>query len=231
MAKDRFISANPYPDVNVSEEERQQLIELVDGFVQDYFKKYEKFVLVDKHQVDERRWGHVKSKDNLHIYTERSQKELARKGLQPENAPSSTELGDEDTSAKESPVMLSVGTFVGEMDDLMFGVVNPTLDVMRIKASYVHDLDSAAVLCPVVVPTEDGPFRSLVVKWMTIDVPLQSANLVKCRDFVYIEATGADGIRVHVLIVVGVTVDTAGMRFVCACVGGSTLRNIEASTS
>ncbi|KUF85317.1 hypothetical protein AM588_10000879 [Phytophthora nicotianae] len=189
MAKDRFINANPYPNVNVSEEERLQLIGLVDGFVQDYFQKYEKFVLVDKHQVDERRWEHVKSRDNLHIYTERSQKELARKGLQPENAPN-TEPLDDDTPAKELPVMLSVGTFVGEMDDLMFGVVNPTLDVMRIKASYVHDLDSAAVLCPVVEPSEEEPFRSLVVKWMTIDVPLQSTNLVKCRDFVYIEATG-----------------------------------------
>lgn len=191
MPKDRFINANPYADVDVSEEERQQLVELVDGFVQDYFRKYEKFVVNDKHQVDERRWEHVKSKDNLHIYTERSRKELARKGLVPENAPSSTDLlDDDDTPDKELPVMLSVGTFVGEMDDLMFGVVNPTLDVMRIKASYVHDLDSAMVLCPVVEPSEEEPFRSLVIKWMTIDVPLQSTNLVKCRDFVYIEATG-----------------------------------------
>ncbi|KAL3659817.1 hypothetical protein V7S43_015119 [Phytophthora oleae] len=201
MAKDRFINANPYPDVNVSEEERQQLTELVDGFVQDYFRKYEKFAVEDKHQVDERRWEHVKSKDNLHIYTEKSQKELARNGLVPENAPSGTDLLDEDaTPEKELPVMLSVGTFVGEMDDLMFGVVNPTLDVMRIKASYVHDLDSAAVLCPVMEPSEDEPFRSLVVKWMTINLPLQSTNLVKRRDFVYIEATGilhfANGDRV-----------------------------------
>ncbi|POM66184.1 Hypothetical protein PHPALM_17996 [Phytophthora palmivora] len=201
MAKDRFINANPYPDVHVSEEERKQLIELVDGFVQDYFQKYEKFVVVDKHQVDERRWQHVKSRDNLHIYTERSQKELARKGLVPEHASNSIEMvDDDDVPDKELPVILSVGTFVGEMDDLMFGVVNPTLDVMRIKASYVHDLDSAAVLCPVVEPSEDEPFRSLVVKWMTIDVPLQSTNLVKCRDFVYIEATGilhfANGDRV-----------------------------------
>ncbi|POM58121.1 Hypothetical protein PHPALM_37278 [Phytophthora palmivora] len=201
MTKDRFINANPYPDVHVSEEERQQLIELVDGFVQDYFQKYEKFVVVDKHQVDGRRWQHVKSRDNLHIYTERSQKELARKGLVPEHASNSTEMvDDDDVPDKELPVILSVGTFVGEMDDLMFGVVNPTLDVMRIKASYVHDLDSAAVLCPVVEPSEHEPFRSLVVKWMTIDVPLQSTNLVKCRDFVYIEATGilhfANGDRV-----------------------------------
>ncbi|KAG6616759.1 uncharacterized protein IUM83_17915 [Phytophthora cinnamomi] len=188
MGKDRFINANPYPDVHVSKEERQQLIQLVDGFVQDYFQKYEEFVLVNKREVDERRWGHVKSKDNINIYTERSQKELKKNGVLSTDEPNTT--GSPVVPEKELPVMLSVGTFVGEMDDLMFGVVNPTLDVMRIKASYVHDLDSAAVLCPVVEPSPDEPFRSLVVKWMTIDVPLQSTNLVKCRDFVYIEATG-----------------------------------------
>ncbi|KAH7491422.1 uncharacterized protein KRP23_345 [Phytophthora ramorum] len=107
MPKDRFISANPYPNVHVSEEERQQLIELVDGFVQDYFQKYQDFVVVDKHTVDERRWAHVKSKDNLHIYTERSVKELARKGLVAKNV-SNTELSDDNTAPdKELPVMLS----------------------------------------------------------------------------------------------------------------------------
>eukprot|EP00644_Phytophthora_capsici_P002007 jgi/Phyca11/575513/estExt2_Genewise1.C_PHYCAscaffold_740136 len=198
MTKDRFINANPYPDVHVSEEERQQLIDLVNGYVADYFHKYEEFVVIDKRQVDEKRWKPVKSKDNLHVYTERTRKELTRMGLVPENSLSETQRLSE--PAKDLPVMLSVGTFVGQMDDLMFGVVNPTLDVMRIKASYVHDLDSAAVLCPVVEPSEEEPFRSLVIKWMTIDVPLQSTNFVKSRDYVYIEATGilyfANGDRV-----------------------------------
>ncbi|GMF41458.1 unnamed protein product [Phytophthora fragariaefolia] len=200
MPKDRFVDANPYPAVHVSEEERRQLVELVDGFVQDYFRKYEEFVVVSNRKVDERRWDHVKSRNNIHIYTERSQKDLKRNGVIPAEDPRSESPENADDPEKELPVMLSVGTFVGEMDDLMFGVVNPTLDVMRIKASYVHDLDSAAVLCPVVEPTEEEPFQSLVVKWMTIDVPLQSTNIVKCRDFVYIEATGilqfANGDRV-----------------------------------
>ncbi|KAK1940796.1 hypothetical protein P3T76_007502 [Phytophthora citrophthora] len=198
MTKDRFINANPYPEVQVSEEERQQLIDLVNGYVADYFHKYEEFVVVDKRQVDEKQWKPVKSKDNLHVYTERTRKELTRMGIEPEKCLSETQCLTQ--PAKDLPVMLSVGTFVGQMDDLMFGVVNPTLDVMRIKASYVHDLDSAAVLCPVVEPSEEEPFRSLVIKWMTIDVPLQSTNLVKSRDYVYIEATGilyfANGDRV-----------------------------------
>ncbi|KAG7395449.1 hypothetical protein PHYBOEH_003740 [Phytophthora boehmeriae] len=184
MARDRF-AVNPFPEVPVSEDQRQQLIDLVNGFVDDYFQKYEEFVVANKQQVDEQRWKHVKSKDNFHMYTER----IRQNG----------ETGGEAT-AKDLPVMLGAGTFVGQVDDLMFGVVNPTVDIMRIKASYVHDLDSAAVLCPVVEPSEDEPFRSVVIKWMTIDLPLQSTNLVKSRDFVYIEATGilhfANGDRV-----------------------------------
>ncbi|KAE9048753.1 hypothetical protein PR001_g3701 [Phytophthora rubi] len=173
MPKDRFVNANPYEELKVSDEERLQLIDLVDGFVTEHFHKYEAFVNVDKHKVDEQHWKLVKSKDNQHVYAERSGKNKA-----------STD------GATDIPVVLSVGTLVGDVDDVMFGVVNPTLDVMRVKASYVHDIDSAAVLCSVVEPSAEEPFRSLIIEWMTIDVPLQSTNLVKSRDFVYIEATG-----------------------------------------
>ncbi|KAG1688412.1 hypothetical protein DVH05_003718 [Phytophthora capsici] len=71
----------------------------------------------------------------------------------------------------------------------MFGVVNPTLEVMRIKASYVDDLSGAAVLANVEEPTMDEPFKSLVVKWMELDIPLHTTNLVKNRDYIYAEAT------------------------------------------
>ncbi|KAL4164204.1 hypothetical protein KRP22_004824 [Phytophthora ramorum] len=131
MPSNRF-AVNPYPELDVSEEERTQLIELVDGFVQDYFQKYEDFVVVDKQKVDEQRWKHVKTKDSQHVYAERSGKEKRDAGVvswNPENAK------DGATPKKDVPVVLSVGALVGDLDDLMFGVVNPTLDVMRIKAS------------------------------------------------------------------------------------------------
>ncbi|OWY99410.1 hypothetical protein PHMEG_00029587 [Phytophthora megakarya] len=188
MAKDRF-AVNPFPDVRVSELERQELIDLVGVYVEDYIKKYEEFVNVGKRKVDKQRWEHIKSKDNLNVYAERTRKELKRRGIEPENSLSATQRLKA-PAAKDLPVILSVGTFVGELDDLMYGVVNPTLDDMRIKASYVHDLHNAAVLCPVLDPSNDDPFRSIVIKWMALDVPLQSTHLVKSRDFVYIEATG-----------------------------------------
>ncbi|KAE8902891.1 hypothetical protein PF005_g29179 [Phytophthora fragariae] len=82
----------------------------------------------------------------------------------------------------------------------MFGVVNPTLDAMRVRASYVHDVDAAAILCPIVEPSKEEPFRSLIIKWLKLDNPFESTNLIKTRDLVYIEPTGilhfANGDRV-----------------------------------
>ncbi|KAL4115168.1 hypothetical protein PRIC2_014062 [Phytophthora ramorum] len=49
MKKDRF-TANPFPEVRVSEREQKELISLVDIYVDDYLKKYEHFAVVDKHQ-------------------------------------------------------------------------------------------------------------------------------------------------------------------------------------
>jgi hypothetical protein len=174
MAKHTF-ARSPYPDVHVSDEQRQSLVQLVNGCVQDHFAKFERFVVQEQHQVDDRRWEHVKSRDDLHVYSERPEKELVRHGLGPTNA----------SPDKDMAVMLSVGTFVGEMHDLLFGALNTTRDAMRIKTSYVQDLDNGAILCPVVEPSEEEPFRSLTIKWMTLD---ESSSL-KRRDFVCIEAT------------------------------------------
>ncbi|KAE9339953.1 hypothetical protein PF008_g11322 [Phytophthora fragariae] len=182
MSGAKKLIRNPYPDVRVSEEERQHLIDLVSGFIEDHFHKYEEFIVVDKSQVDERRWEHVKSKDNLQVYTERFQKNSRRK----------SKSGDDDSSAteKDIAVMLSVGTLVGELDDLMFGLVCPTQESMSIRTSYVGEIDNGAVLCPIVDPSEEDPFRSVVVKWAKIEMPMQPKSLIKPRDFVYIEATG-----------------------------------------
>ncbi|EGZ14453.1 hypothetical protein PHYSODRAFT_509643 [Phytophthora sojae] len=186
MGKDRF-AENPYPDLEISEEEKHQLIDLVNQFVEGHFQEYEDYVVVDNRRVNERRWNHFKSKADLHVYEDRSSQK-SRKTMESWDPAAAQDNAASVT--KDMPVMLRVGTVVGHLDDLMFGVVNPTLDVMRVKASYVHDLDGGAILCPVVEPTEEEPFRSLIIKWMTIDAPLQSTSLVKVRDFVYIEATG-----------------------------------------
>ncbi|KAL4115169.1 hypothetical protein PRIC2_014063 [Phytophthora ramorum] len=90
MAKVRF-TVNPFPDVRVSDLDRQELINLVDIYVGDYVKKYEDFVVVEKRQVDKRRWEHVKSKAKMNVYAERTRKELGRRGIEPGNSLSATQ--------------------------------------------------------------------------------------------------------------------------------------------
>lgn len=72
----------------------------------------------------------------------------------------------------------------------MFGVISPTLESMRLKASYIDDISSASVLSTIVKPTPEDPLQSLELKWMQLDLPLRSTKMVKNRDFVYMEATG-----------------------------------------
>uniref|UniRef100_H3GZP1 FYVE-type domain-containing protein n=1 Tax=Phytophthora ramorum TaxID=164328 RepID=H3GZP1_PHYRM len=175
MGKERFQS-NPYPGLVLSKEDHALLLDLTNTLVQQNFEKYQHFVQHDKRRIDLDRWKLVKSRNDIHIHVRREDPEE----LQVLQARQST----------NTPVMLSVGTFPGKMDDLMLGVMNPTLDTMRMKASYVHDVNDAAILAPIIVPTGNDPFLSVVVKWMQRDLPLESTNLIKNRDFIYVEATG-----------------------------------------
>ncbi|KAG7387459.1 hypothetical protein PHYPSEUDO_014107 [Phytophthora pseudosyringae] len=178
----------PFPDLRVSNTERQEMIDLVDNYVDDYIEKYKNFVVKYKCKVNKRRWQHVKSRDKLHVYAKRSPRGLSRRLSSVRSSRSTSQSYN--SSVKDLSVLLGVGTFAGELEDLMFGLFNPTLDAMRIKASYVQDFDNAAVLCSIVEPSKEEPFQSLVIKWMSIDPPLQATKLAKSRDFVFIEATG-----------------------------------------
>jgi len=199
MPSERFQS-NPYPGLSLSTSDREHLLQLANGFVEENFHKYEQYVVEEQRKVDDSRWKHVKSREDLHIYVDRmsiGQPYLVRPASADPTVDAPRKLSRvghtvtmKNAKGKDMPVVLSVGTFVGQMDDLMFGVVNPTLDVMRIKASYVHDLSDAAVLATVVEPTVEDPFRSVIIKWMQLDLPLSSTSLVKNRDYIYIEATG-----------------------------------------
>ncbi|GMF13519.1 unnamed protein product [Phytophthora lilii] len=88
------------------------------------------------------------------------------------------------------PELLMVGPLPGTLDENMFGLASPTLESMRIKSSYLNDFSAAAVLATIVEPTVDDPFRSVVVKWMEIDIPGASVGIIRNRDYVYVESVG-----------------------------------------
>ncbi|OWZ09319.1 hypothetical protein PHMEG_00017995 [Phytophthora megakarya] len=78
------------------------------------------------------------------------------------------------------------GVTWGTVEDCMHGAYSPTLEAMRIKASYVEDMSGGAVLAVLEEPTPEDPFRSMTIKWVELDLPFNS-TFVKNRDYVYIE--------------------------------------------
>ncbi|GMF45496.1 unnamed protein product [Phytophthora fragariaefolia] len=178
MVKGRF-TVNPFKELVLTPEDVNNLHEISNAILDSNVSRYEDYINVDKGKVDPAQWKLVKSKDNAKVYQEKST-----------GASNAAPLPQSSGSSKDLPSLLCVGTTVGDMEDMMFGVVNPTLEIMRIKASYVEDLSGAAVLANIVDPTIENPFNSLVVKWMEMDIPLQSMGLVRNRDYIYVEATG-----------------------------------------
>ncbi|KAE9288211.1 hypothetical protein PF008_g26200 [Phytophthora fragariae] len=178
MVKGRF-TVNPFKELVLTPDAVSNLHEMSSAILDSNLSRYEDFINVDKGKIDLAQWKLVKSKDNTRVYQEKAT-----------GSSTAAPLPQTSGASKDLPSLLCVGTTVGDMEDMMFGVVNPTLEIMRIKASYVEDLSGAAVLANIVDPTIENPFNSLVIKWMEIDIPLQSVGLVRNRDYIYVEATG-----------------------------------------
>ncbi|GMF25252.1 unnamed protein product [Phytophthora lilii] len=119
-----------------------------------------------KRKVDPSRWKLVKKRQNIRMNTERS----------------ASNASGELITGNGLPIILAIGTLEGKLTDLMHGVKGPTLESIRIKASYVEDCDGAAVLDNIIDPSLEDPFQTLVLKWMEVDIPFASMSLVKNRD-------------------------------------------------
>ncbi|ETI39455.1 hypothetical protein F441_14790 [Phytophthora nicotianae CJ01A1] len=176
MAKDRFVQ-NLFPDLELSVADKAELQALVSTFIEEHLPNYKEYCANKSRQVDANRWKLFKTKDNVRLHSERDSKDKH-----------STKGEEHDVS--NLPVILCEGAIPGKLEDVMFGVISPTLELMRLKASYIDDISSASVLSTIVKPTPEDPLQSLVLKWMQLDLPLRSTSLVKNRDFVYMEATG-----------------------------------------
>ncbi|GMF48104.1 unnamed protein product [Phytophthora fragariaefolia] len=166
MSNKRF-TMNPFQELRLTAEERVKLIDIADAIVLSKVEEYEEF-LKNKKRVDLAHWKKFSSSGATATYVE-------RKKVNPES---------------NLPESLMVGPLPGTLDENMFGLMSPTLESMRVKSSYLNDFSAAAVLATVLESTVDDPFRSVVVKWMEIDIPGASIGIVRNRDYVYLESTG-----------------------------------------
>ncbi|GMF33772.1 unnamed protein product [Phytophthora fragariaefolia] len=178
MARDRFVR-NLFPGLELSVADKAELQALVTTFIEEQLPRYHEF-RANNRKVDTNRWKLYKAKDSVRLHSERDSKDKSER--------QSAKGGEQE--AGDMPVVLCEGSIPGKLEDVMFGVISPTLEAMRLKASYIEDIRSASVLSTIVKPTPEDPLQSLVLKWMQLDLPLRSTKMVKNRDFVYMEATG-----------------------------------------
>ncbi|KAG6608987.1 uncharacterized protein IUM83_12918 [Phytophthora cinnamomi] len=166
MSNKRF-TVNPFEELTLTTEDRAKLIDIADAIVLAKVEEYEEYLNNEK-RVDLTRWKKFTNSGATTCYLER--KKVSTNSKMPET--------------------LMVGPLPGTLDENMFGLISPTLESMRIKSSYLNDFSAAAVLATIVEPTEEDPLRSVVVKWMEIDIPGASIGIVRNRDYVYLESTG-----------------------------------------
>ncbi|KAL4140901.1 hypothetical protein PRNP1_014469 [Phytophthora ramorum] len=134
MRHERF-TASPFDEVALTMGDRSQLEALAQTFVSDNLRQYLAHSAMGLDKVDARRWKVVKAKEALRVYSERSQRDMARRTRKHATETRTEEEESGDYLVSELPVMFSAGTLVGDLEEVMFGVVNPSLELMRIKSS------------------------------------------------------------------------------------------------
>ncbi|GMF21573.1 unnamed protein product [Phytophthora lilii] len=79
------------------------------------------------------------------------------------------------------PSLLLLGSVVGKLEDIMYGVVAPTDESLKIKSSCIRDgVVDSKVLEELVCPTVDDPFHHVSIQW----------RLYEDRDCVTLDTTG-----------------------------------------
>ncbi|KAJ8574688.1 hypothetical protein ON010_g4527 [Phytophthora cinnamomi] len=209
---------NAFPDVNLSKEHQNALIDEAEKLVRETLEANEAF-LADGAKFRDPRWRMVCAKDGLNVYhrqrprpkSQRSLRLPRKKAFSPvllsESHATNTWGGGEVTTDDEASVsssstqeavkrpagfeMILHGTVDGILDDAMYGTFAATDQAWMWRSSHINDrLDDARVLATIRGPTREDPFRFLGVKWFVKERPVVLTSLVQQRDYLILEATG-----------------------------------------
>jgi len=156
------------PPLELSQHERTMLLNLTDTLTAHNVAQSNTLVVTKDGQADARAWRELRRKDGLRVYKERPAAETVT------GAP----------ALPHTPSLLLLGSTPGSLDDVMYSLVAPTAQDMKLKSSCVHDgVVDSKVLCELARPSLDQPFRHVGVKWSLY-------SLSEPRDYVCIESTG-----------------------------------------
>ncbi|RLN77601.1 hypothetical protein BBJ28_00000460 [Nothophytophthora sp. Chile5] len=182
------LPANTFPPLLVSEEDQLELKKLSTVFIDEALEQYAHFRDVDGGVLDEAHWKVVKSREGVTSYQDRRVV-----GLDASRAAVKQKVGSGAmTASTKLHGVLAVGAIEGEFNDMIFGLLHPSTEMLKIKSAYTEDkIADAKVLAAIEEPTVADPVRGLYIKWSVSEfAPFLLRKVVRPRDFVYMEAIG-----------------------------------------
>ncbi|KAF4319221.1 hypothetical protein BBO99_00004413 [Phytophthora kernoviae] len=183
-------SKSVFPPLTLTIDQEAQFQHLASGLVRETLAHFDAFDKLprSKRKLDkQRRWKAVKTRENLTVYKERDPpKSLSTTSFGP---PEHRRLADDDWQMPK--LLVGVGSIIGSLDDIMYGVVTPDAESMLLKAAIVRSsLVDGAVLAEIAGPTPDNPYQFLGIKWFVKGPPATLRGFVQPRDLVFVESTG-----------------------------------------
>ncbi|GAB9466524.1 hypothetical protein Gpo141_00003896 [Globisporangium polare] len=181
-----------FPPLVLTHEDERVLEDAAEVVIQRTIGEYFAHLTINKGVVDEKRWKKLKTRDSVTAYRERRASVDDSASSVSSSSSSSSKTADEASgSAKTVTALLTVGTLPGQLDDVMYGMLNTTTEEMQLKTAYVEDgfVDSK-LLATIAKPSEKEPFRDLSLKWAVKGHPLLLGAVMRNRDAVLIESTG-----------------------------------------
>lgn len=184
------LPANTFPSLELSLDDRVELENLANVFITEALRQYDEHRVGNRGVVDLTRWKVIKTRDALTAYEDKLAPTLLRKeSVVTENSVVKMEGG---AAKRRLQSILSFGTVPGDLDDLMYGMIHPTTEMLKIKTAYMEDkIADHKVLAALIDPTPEDPVRGLHIKWSVSEfAPLLLRRLIRPRDFLYLESTG-----------------------------------------
>jgi hypothetical protein len=150
------------PSLDMSAQEASMLVDLTETLTQHNLAQCSTVLVTKDGHADSRAWKELRRKDNIRVYKERPRSK----------------------AMPTTPSLLLLGTMQGNLDDVMYAMVAPTEQSMKIKSNCTHDgVVDRKVLRELVRPSVDDPFRNVSVNWS-----LYADS--EPHDYVCVEATG-----------------------------------------
>eukprot|EP00644_Phytophthora_capsici_P015219 jgi/Phyca11/130809/e_gw1.98.34.1 len=183
-------SKNVFPPLTLSAEQQTKFQDLARGLVRETLSHFQSFDRLPKHEQDlskQKHWKAVKTRDNLTVFKERDPPKIITGTSF--DTPEHQRLTEDEWQAPK--LLVGVGSIVGSLDDVMYGVVTPDAESMLVKAAIVRSsLVNGAVLAQIDGPTPEQPYRFLGIKWFVKAPPNSLRSFIRPRDLVFVESTG-----------------------------------------